>query len=117
MADQSTSHVTFTIQGTYPVPPTQVFAAFADPKAKARWQNSDEASAADNTDDYLEFDFRVDGHEHFAFVNHDLTYSYDAEYFDIVPDQRIVYRYTMHANGKPDSISIALLPSYRPTAL
>lgn len=109
MADQSTSHVTFTIQGTYPVPPAQVFAAFADPKAKSRWQSSDEVSAVDDTDDYLEFDFRVAGHERFAFVNHDVTYSYDADYFDIVPDERIVYRYTMHANGTPDSISLVTI--------
>jgi uncharacterized protein YndB with AHSA1/START domain len=109
MADRSTSHVTFTIQRTCPVLPAQVFAAFADPKAKARWQDSEEVSAVDDTDDYLEFDFRIGGHERFAFINHDVTYNYDAEYFDIVPVQRIVYRYTMHANGEPDSISLVTI--------
>jgi uncharacterized protein YndB with AHSA1/START domain len=109
MADRSTSHVTFTIQRTCPVPPAQVFAAFADPRTKARWQNSDETEAVDDTDDYLEFDFRVGGHERFAFAMHDVTYSYDAQYFDIVPDRRIVYGYTMHANGEPDSISLVTI--------
>lgn len=109
MADRSTSHVTFTIQRACPAPPAQVFAAFADPRAKARWQDSEEVSAVDDSSDYLEFDFRVGGHERFAFAMHDVTYSYDAEYFDIVPDHRIVYRYTMHANGKPDSISLVTI--------
>jgi uncharacterized protein YndB with AHSA1/START domain len=86
-----------------------VFAAFADPTAKARWQDSDETEAVDDTESYIEFDFRVGGHERFAFAMDGVTYSYDAEYFDIVPDQRIVYRYTMHADGKPDSISIVTI--------
>jgi uncharacterized protein YndB with AHSA1/START domain len=109
MADRSAVPVTFVIERPCPVPPAQVFAAFADPKTKARWQNSEETEAVDDTDDYIEFDFQVGGHERFAFAMEGVTYSYDAEYFDIVPDQRIVYRYTMHADEQPDSISVVTI--------
>jgi uncharacterized protein YndB with AHSA1/START domain len=34
------------------------------------------------------------------------TFGYDAEYIDIVPDQRIVYTYAMQVDGEPDSFSI-----------
>lgn len=109
MTDRSAIPVTFVIQRRCPVPPARVFAAFADPRAKARWQESSETEVVDDTDGYIEFDFRVGGHERFAFAMDGVTYSYDAQYFDIVPDQRIVYRYTMHADEKPDSISIVTL--------
>ena len=109
MPDRSAILVTFSIERACPVPPAQVFAAFADPTAKARWQTSPETEAVDDTDDYLEFDFRVGGHERFAFAMDGVTYSYDAEYFDIVPAERIVYRYTMHADGTPDSLSVVTI--------
>ena len=105
MADRSALHVTFTIDRACPAPPAQVFACFVDPGVKARWQDSAETEVVDDTSDYLEFDFRVGGHERFAFAVHGVTYSYDAEYFDIVPDERIVYGYTMHADGRSDSLS------------
>ena len=109
MSDRSAIPVTFIIERSCPVPPAQVFAAFADPQAKARWQESDETEAVDDADTYLEFDFRVGGHERFAFAMDGVTYSYDAEYVDIVPDQRIVYHYTMHSDGKPNSISVVTI--------
>ena len=31
------THATFTLERSYPVPPAQVFAAWADPAAKASW--------------------------------------------------------------------------------
>lgn len=109
MADRSATHVTFVIRRTYPAPLARVFAAFADPTIKARWQNSDETEAVDDTDAYLSFDFQVGGHERFAFAMDGRTFGYDAEYVDIVPDQRIVYSYAMHADGEPDSLSIVTI--------
>jgi len=110
MSDHFVTHVTFTIRRTTPASPAQVFAAFADPRVKLQWQSSPDTLAVDDAEGYLEFDFRVGGHERFGFsMPNGPTFSYDAEYFDIVLDQRIVYRYTMHADGKPDSISLVTI--------
>ena len=37
------------------------------------------------------------------------TYRYDALYYDIVPDQRIVYSYEMYADGARLSVSVATI--------
>jgi uncharacterized protein YndB with AHSA1/START domain len=110
MTERSVIHDTFTIKRRYPAAPARVFAAFADPEAKARWNDSPDASQAGDTEGYLEFDFRVGGHERFAFkMPNGLTYSYDAVYYDIVPDQRIVYCYERYADGARDSVSLVTI--------
>jgi uncharacterized protein YndB with AHSA1/START domain len=35
--DHNVAHATFTLERSYPVPPARVFAAWAEPAAKARW--------------------------------------------------------------------------------
>jgi uncharacterized protein YndB with AHSA1/START domain len=110
MTERSVIHDIFTIKRSYPAAPARVFAAFADPEAKARWADSPDIEAVGDTEDYTEFDFRVGGHERFGFKEPDgRTYSYDAVYYDIVPDQRIVYCYEMHADGAPDSVSLVTI--------
>ncbi len=107
MNERSVTPDTFTIERRYPATPARVFAAFADPEAKTRWTDSPEASAVGDADGYLEFDFRVGGHERFGFAMPDgRTYDYDAVYYDIVPDQRIVYCYEMYADGARISVSV-----------
>ena len=103
-----TVHDTFVIERRYPVPPEEVFAAFADPAAKSRWTDSATITAVpDAGDDYLEFDFRVGGHERFAFGRPgDRVYAYDAVYADIVPGARIVYCYQLRANDALASVSV-----------
>ncbi len=96
MTTRNTEHGTFTITRTYPVPSERVFAAWSSQGAKARW------FGAPGTADYA-LDFRVGGSE----TNRGgppggPVYSYDATYQDIVPDQRIVYGYTMHADDDAD---------------
>jgi uncharacterized protein YndB with AHSA1/START domain len=86
-----------------------VFAAFADPKAKARWASSP-GSVATGDEGYIEFDFRLGGHERFGFeMPGGSTYGYDALYYDIVPDRRIVYCYEMYADGARISVSVAAI--------
>jgi uncharacterized protein YndB with AHSA1/START domain len=110
MTARSVLHDTFTIQRSYPATPARVFAAFADPAARARWMDSPEATAAGESDAGTDFDFRIGGHERFGFkMPNGLTYSYDAVYYDIVPDQRIVYCYQMRADGAPDSVSVVTI--------
>jgi len=103
MTTRSVTHATFTVERTYDAPPARVFAAFADPAAKARWfAGPDEASAA------WKMDFTVGGKE----VNRGgppqgPVYSYDAVYQDIVQDERIAYTYVMHLDEQLISVSVA----------
>jgi uncharacterized protein YndB with AHSA1/START domain len=110
MTDRSVTHATFTIERSYPAAPARVFAAFADPAAKAIWADSPDVSEAGGESD-TEFDFRVGGHERFAsFMLPDgPTLRYDALYYDIVPDQRIIYCYEMYADGARLSVSVATI--------
>jgi uncharacterized protein YndB with AHSA1/START domain len=106
----SVVHDTFTIERTYPASPARVFAAFADPHAKARWAGSPGSDPIDGAAGYLEFDFRVGGHERFGFeMPGERTYGYDAVYYDIVPDRRIVYCYEMYADGARISVSVTAI--------
>jgi len=95
---------TFVIERNYEVPLSQVFRAWSDPELKARWF----AGSASALGAAYELDFRVGGHE----VNRGgppggPVFTYDAEYRDIVPEQRIVYTYEMFADENRLSVSVA----------
>ena len=84
----------------------QVFRAWADPIRKARWF----AGSADALNHGYSLDFRVGGHE----VNRGgppdgPVYTFDAEYRDIVVDQRIVTTYEMYAGEDRMSVSVATI--------
>jgi uncharacterized protein YndB with AHSA1/START domain len=107
MTERSATHTTFTIERSYPAEPARVFAALASAEAKERWADSPEVQEADGP---KEFDFRVGGRERFSCkVPDGATYGYDALYYDIVPDQRIVYCYEMYADGARISVSVATI--------
>lgn len=106
MTERSVTHTTFTIERSYPAEPARVFAAFADLEAKARWAVEPDVAPADG--DTRELDFRVGGRERFgAKVPDGPAYGYDALYYDIVADQRIVYCYEMYADNARISVSVA----------
>jgi uncharacterized protein YndB with AHSA1/START domain len=100
----SITHSTFTIERGYDATPAQVFAAFADPKAKARWfTGPDEWTGTPH-----ELDFRVGGIERVSGgTEGSPTFSYLARYQDIVPDERIVTTYEMHRDQTRLSVSLA----------
>ena len=104
MSPSHVAHETFVIERNYDVPVAQTFQAWADPLLKARWfAGSTEALGAG-----YELDFRVGGHE----VNRGgpsggPVYTYDAEFRDIIPAQRIVYTYEMYADDARISVSVA----------
>jgi uncharacterized protein YndB with AHSA1/START domain len=99
-------HDTFRIERTYPAAPGRVFAAFASREAKDAWGDTGDLGPADGT---AEFDFRAGGRERFGFTYQDIAYRYDALYYDIVPDRRIVYSYEMYADGTRISVSVATI--------
>jgi uncharacterized protein YndB with AHSA1/START domain len=109
VTEQSVIHDTFSLERSYPLAPSRVFAAFASKEAKAAWSEDPGLDSADGTLPNPEFDFRPGGRERFGFRYENRVYSYDALYYDIVPDQRIVYSYEMYADGARISVSVATI--------
>lgn len=105
----SVIHDTFTIERMYPVPPQRVFAAFASAEAKGVWGDTGNLESADGEAGVSEFDFRAGGRERFGFKMDGTTFRYDARYYDVVPDQRIVYAYEMYANDARISVSVTTI--------
>ncbi len=104
MTHSTVAHDTFVIERTYDTPIAQVFRAWADPELKARWF----AGAAEALGAGYELDFRVGGRE----VNRSgppggPVYTYQSQFHDIVPEERIVYTYEMLADDNRLSVSVA----------
>src|ERR1017187_4621780 len=98
--DRYVTHATFSLERSYPVSAARVFAAWADPAAKARW-------FAPGPDSGHQLDFRVGGRE----VNHGgpesgPVLSFESFYRDIVPDERIVYSSTLSAGDDVVTVSV-----------
>lgn len=92
------THSTFTLERTYGVPPARVFAAWADPAAKARW------FVPDGTH---ELDFRVGGVETVGATGPEgIALAVTSTYHDIVPEQRIVYSTTLSGGKALATVSI-----------
>jgi uncharacterized protein YndB with AHSA1/START domain len=105
MTERSVNHATFVIERAYPAHPAKVFGAWADVAAKAVWMD-DPDFKSDGTE--AEMDFSVGGHERFSGLTPEGgTYRYDATFYDIVPDRRIVYCYEMYAGDDRMSVSVA----------
>jgi uncharacterized protein YndB with AHSA1/START domain len=102
MTKRTAEHGTFVLSRTYPATPERVFAQWASEEAKARW-----FGAPDEVNDRLRLDFRVGGTEVNSGGPPDgPIYTYEATYEDIVPDQRIVYGYSMKADAELISVSV-----------
>ena len=113
MTLSTVTHDTFVLERTYNVPVTQVFQAWADPTLKARWF----AGSAEALEAGYELDFRVGGHE----VNRAgppgaPVYTYESQFRDIIPEQRIVYTYEMFADETRISVSVATVQFRRQEA-
>jgi uncharacterized protein YndB with AHSA1/START domain len=101
MSTRSATHATFVIERTYDASPGRVFDAWAEKSAKSRWFGPPGGGGEH------ELDFRVGGREHFAVSVDGALYAYDAQYEDIVSDERIVYTYNMHRDGTRMSVSVS----------
>ena len=94
MSQRSTQHAAFTLERSYPAAPDRVFAAWANVDAKARWFTGPPGEWKVLK---RELEFRIGGREHVsgAWAGGKVS-RFDARYFDIVPNARIVYAYEMH---------------------
>jgi uncharacterized protein YndB with AHSA1/START domain len=102
MTERSVQHATFAVERTYDASPARVFAAWADPAAKARWFGNTGGESSE-----FELDFQVGGREFSRGTANGRNYTYEARYQDIVPDERIVYAYDMHLDDTRISVSLA----------
>lgn len=97
MKKRFTTHATFQIERTYQAAPERVFAAWSDRNAKARWYQPAEV-----------FDFRVGGRE-FSKGGPEggPVFTFEAYYQEIVPNERLVYTYSLDQGEERISVSIA----------
>ncbi len=100
MTTSTLKHATFVIERTYPASIARVYAAFADPAAKAEW-------AACHEDAIYALDFRVGGSEYFrGGPKGGPVYTNETRYHDIVPNRRFAWSYSMHADDALISVSV-----------
>ncbi len=99
----SVDYSSWTVERDYPQPPERVFAAWADPTVKVRWFD-----LSGSVDPDYRGDFRVGGTEVFRTpAGAEPVFTYDAQYRDIVDNERIVMTYEMAVDGKRMSVSVA----------
>jgi uncharacterized protein YndB with AHSA1/START domain len=96
-------HDSFSIERTYPVAPEKVFRAWATIEAKTHWFGNEEGlePVGEHT-----LDFRPGGGEHLSAKAEGVVYDFDATYYDIVENERIVWSYDMHMDGRRISVSV-----------
>ena len=106
MSKRSAQHATFVLERKFDATPAQVFNAFADPVAKAKWfSGPDEWEKGPR-----EFDFRVGGRETSSGGPKDgPKHKFEARYQDIVRNERIIYSYDMHLDDRRISVSLTTI--------
>jgi uncharacterized protein YndB with AHSA1/START domain len=105
MTQRFTKHSTFRIERIYRASPERVFAAWSDRSAKARWFQPAES-----------FDFRVGGREFSrGGPPGGDVYTFEAYYQEIVPNERLVYTYSLDQGEIRISVSIATI-EFMPTS-
>lgn len=102
MTRRTAEHGTIRLERRYNAAPSRVFAAWAQPAARTRWDVPGRWVIAEQS-----FDFREGGRERKRFgPKDDPRFVAETLYLDIVPDRRIVYSYAMTARGVPISVSL-----------
>jgi uncharacterized protein YndB with AHSA1/START domain len=104
MTRQPIAHGDFSIERTYAASPALVFAAWSDIETKQRWFIGPEGW----TPIRRELAMRTGGHEILRgrFPTGCET-SYDAHFYEVIPNERIVYAYDMYLGDVHHSLSLA----------
>jgi uncharacterized protein YndB with AHSA1/START domain len=105
------THGSFVIERRYNAAPQKVFAAWADPAAKRAWFVEGEGWEIKS----YELDFREGGGERSTFrhlkgvetFGEETWFGNDTTFNEIVPNQRIIFTYSMDRNGARFSVSLA----------
>ena len=103
--EHSVVHATFELERTYDAPVARVWRALTEPEAKARWFTGDRWEQLER-----HMDVRVGGRERLqGRWESGLVTTFDAVYYDIVPNRRLVYCYQMLLDERKISVSLATL--------
>ena len=96
MTESFVKHATFVVERTYAASPARVFQAWSDVNSKAKWFSKPEI-----------FEFRVGGREYSSGGPPEgPVFTFDACYQEIVPEERIVYSYSLDSDDIRMSVSI-----------
>jgi uncharacterized protein YndB with AHSA1/START domain len=105
--ERSVVHATFSLERTYDAPVARVWRALTDETAKQKW-----FAGTPGKWKLLErrMDVRVGGRERVkGRCEGGVTSTFDAVYHDVIPNERLVYTYEMHLDGKKISVSLATI--------
>jgi uncharacterized protein YndB with AHSA1/START domain len=107
----TTTHGTFVVERRYEASPQRVFAAWSDPVAKRAWFAEGEGWDIRS----FELDFREGGRETSRFrvvggnnpFPPETTFGNETVFNEIIPNERIIFTYSMDRDGARFSISLA----------
>jgi uncharacterized protein YndB with AHSA1/START domain len=107
----TTTHASFVIERRYDASPQRVFAAWADPAAKRAWFAEGEGWDIGS----FELDFREGGSERSRFrvvgranpFPPQTTFGNETTFNEIIPNERIIFTYSMDRDGMRFSVSLA----------
>jgi uncharacterized protein YndB with AHSA1/START domain len=104
---RSLKHGSFVIERKFEHDPAVVYRAWTQPDAKARWFTGPPDKW---TEQLREMDVHVGGRDRLVGKFVDGSESrFEAQYFDVVPEKRLVYTYDMYWQGKKISVSLATI--------
>jgi uncharacterized protein YndB with AHSA1/START domain len=102
---RSIKHGSFVLERKLDHDPTIVYRAWTDRARKATWFTGPQDKW---TEEVREMDVRVGGRDRLVGKFSDGSESrYEAEYFDVDPERRLVYAYDMYFQGKKISVTLA----------
>lgn len=107
----TTTHATFFIERRYAYSPQRVFAAWRDADAKRAWFVEGEGWELRS----YELDFREGGREASSFrfldgvkvFGEETIFANETVYDEIIPNERLIFTYSMSRNGQRFSVSLA----------
>jgi uncharacterized protein YndB with AHSA1/START domain len=104
---RSVVHGTFHLERVYDASAARVWTALTDPAAKSRW-----FGAASGQVEIIEreLDARPGGRERLkGHWGGQVVSTFDATYYDVIANERLVYCYEMHLDDRKISVSVATI--------
>lgn len=106
MSQSTVKHATIVLERKFSAQPARVFAAWADPAIRVKW----DVPGDDWETTQQEQDFRVGGRERSRFgPKGNPAYSSDGRYLDIVPNARIISAGAMHSGDTRTSTTLCTI--------